>query len=314
MKPLHLGYNVVISHHPLIFKGYKSITGRDYVERCILKAIKNDIVVYAAHTNLDNAPGGVNFKIAEKIGLKNVRILEAKENALVKLTAFVPTAQAEDVRKALFDAGCGNIGNYDLCSYNMEGEGTFRAREGATPYCGAIGELHTEREVRIETIIPAYKKAATVKALLAAHPYEEPVYDIYPLQNSWPQAGAGVIGELEVPETELEFLKRIKKTFEVECLRHKQTPRTGNTDCCIMWRRRRFPNAACHPQPCRCLYHGEIKYHDYFGHDTDILLAEIGHYESEQYTKEIFYTIIRDLFPHFEVQMTKVNTNPIKYM
>ena len=159
----------------------------------------------------------------------------------------------------------------------MEGEGTFRAREGATPYCGAIGELHTEREVRIETIIPAYKKAATVKALLAAHPYEEPVYDIYPLQNSWPQAGAGVIGELEVPETELEFLKRIKKTFEVGCL-------------------------------------GEIKYHDYFGHDTDILLAEIGHYESEQYTKEIFYTIIRDLFPHFEVQMTKVNTNPIKYM
>lgn len=123
-----------------------------------MKAIKNDIVVYAAHTNLDNAPGGVNFKIAEKIGLKNVRILEAKENALVKLTTFVPTAQAEDVRKALFDAGCGNIGNYDLCSYNMEGEGTFRAREGATPYCGAIGELHTEREVRIETIIPAYKK------------------------------------------------------------------------------------------------------------------------------------------------------------
>lgn len=145
-------------HITLSFQGYKSITGRDYVERCILKAIKNDIVVYAAHTNLDNAPGGVNFKIAEKIGLKNVRILEAKENALVKLTTFVPTAQAEDVRKALFDAGCGNIGNYDLCSYNMEGEGTFRAREGATPYCGAIGELHTEREVRIETIIPAYKK------------------------------------------------------------------------------------------------------------------------------------------------------------
>ena len=132
-EAIALGYNVVISHHPLIFKGYKSITGRDYVERCILKAIKNDIVVYAAHTNLDNAPGGVNFKIAEKIGLKNVRILEAKENALVKLTTFVPTAQAEDVRKALFDAGCGNIGNYDLCSYNMEGEGTFRAREGATP-------------------------------------------------------------------------------------------------------------------------------------------------------------------------------------
>ena len=249
-EAIALGYNVVISHHPLIFKGYKSITGRDYVERCILKAIKNDIVVYAAHTNLDNAPGGVNFKIAEKIGLKNVRILEAKENALVKFTTFVPTAQAEDVRKALFDAGCGNIGNYDSCSHNLEGEGTFRAREGATPYCGAIGELHTEREVRIETIIPAYKKAEAVKAQTVAL-----------------CGGAGA------------FLMPL-------AIRNR-------ADVFIT---------------------GEIKYHDYFGHDTDILLAEIGHYESEQYTKEIFYTIIRDLFPHFEVQMTKVNTNPIKYM
>ena len=313
-EAIALGYNVVISHHPLIFKGYKSITGRDYVERCILKAIKNDIVVYAAHTNLDNAPGGVNFKIAEKIGLKNVRILEAKENALVKLTTFVPTAQAEDVRKALFDAGCGNIGNYDLCSYNMEGEGTFRAREGATPYCGAIGELHTEREVRIETIIPAYKKAATVKALLAAHPYEEPVYDIYPLQNSWPQAGAGVIGELEVPETELEFLKRIKKTFEVGCLRHNKLLGREIQTVALCGGAGAFLMPLAIRNRADVFITGEIKYHDYFGHDTDILLAEIGHYESEQYTKEIFYTIIRDLFPHFEVQMTKVNTNPIKYM
>ena len=313
-EAIALGYNVVISHHPLIFKGYKSITGRDYVERCILKAIKNDIVVYAAHTNLDNAPGGVNFKIAEKIGLKNVRILEAKENALVKLTTFVPTAQAEDVRKALFDAGCGNIGNYDLCSYNMEGEGTFRARGGATPYCGAIGELHTEREVRIETIIPAYKKAATVKALLAAHPYEEPVYDIYPLQNSWPQAGAGVIGELEVPETELEFLKRIKKTFEVGCLRHNKLLGREIQTVALCGGAGAFLMPLAIRNRADVFITGEIKYHDYFGHDTDILLAEIGHYESEQYTKEIFYTIIRDLFPHFEVQMTKVNTNPIKYM
>ena len=308
------GADMILTHHPLIFKGYKSITGRDYVERCILKAIKNDIVVYAAHTNLDNAPGGVNFKIAEKIGLKNVRILEAKENALVKLTTFVPTAQAEDVRKALFDAGCGNIGNYDLCSYNMEGEGTFRAREGATPYCGAIGELHTEREVRIETIIPAYKKAATVKALLAAHPYEEPVYDIYPLQNSWPQAGAGVIGELEVPETELEFLKRIKKTFEVGCLRHNKLLGREIQTVALCGGAGAFLMPLAIRNRADVFITGEIKYHDYFGHDTDILLAEIGHYESEQYTKEIFYTIIRDLFPHFEVQMTKVNTNPIKYM
>ena len=196
----------------------------------------------------------------------------------------------------------------------MEGEGTFRAREGATPYCGAIGELHTEREVRIETIIPAYKKAATVKALLAAHPYEEPVYDIYPLQNSWPQAGSGVIGELEVPETELEFLKRIKKTFEVGCLRHNKLLGREIQTVALCGGAGAFLMPLAIRNRADVFITGEIKYHDYFGHDTDILLAEIGHYESEQYTKEIFYTIIRDLFPHFEVQMTKVNTNPIKYM
>ncbi|WP_300698251.1 Nif3-like dinuclear metal center hexameric protein [Bacteroides sp.] len=313
-EAIALGFNLIIAHHPLIFKGYKSITGKDYVERCILKAIKNDLVIYAAHTNLDNAPEGVNFKIAEKIGLKNVRVLETKENALVKLVTFVPTAQAEDVRKALFNAGCGNIGNYDSCSYNLEGEGTFRASEGTHPYCGEIGEIHTEKEIRIETILLAYKKAEAVKALLAAHPYEEPAFDIYPLQNTWAQAGAGVIGELETTETELEFLKRIKKTFEVGCLKHnKLTGREIQTVALC-------GGAGAFLMPLAIRNHadvfitGEIKYHDYFGHENDILLAEIGHYESEQYTKEIFYTLIRDLFPNLEVQQTKVNTNPIKYM
>ena len=139
-EAIALGYNLVISHHPLIFKGYKSITGKDYVERCILKAIKNDIVIYSAHTNLDNAPEGVNFKIAEKIGLKNVRVLEAKENALLKLVTFVPVTRAEEVRTALASAGCGCIGNYDSCSYNVEGEGMFRALESANPYCGKIDD------------------------------------------------------------------------------------------------------------------------------------------------------------------------------
>ena len=309
-----LGYNLVIAHHPLIFKGYKSITGKDYVERCILKAIKNDIVIYAAHTNLDNAPGGVNFKIAEKIGLKNLRVLENKQNALLKLATYVPESHAETVRQALFAAGCGNIGRYDSCSYNVAGEGTFRAQNGTHPYCGEIGNLHTEPEIRIETILPAYKQGEAVKALLAVHPYEEPAYDLYPLNNSWTQAGAGVIGELEVPETELEFLKRIKKTFSVECLRHNRLTGRQIETVALCGGAGSFlmPLAICHRADV--FITGEIKYHDYFGHDNDILLAEIGHYESEQYTKEIFYTIIRDLFPTVEVQQTKINTNPIKYM
>ena len=221
-EAIALGYNLVISHHPLIFKGYKSITGKDYVERCILKAIKNDIVIYSAHTNLDNAQGGVNYKIAEKIGLKDLKVLEPKENSLMKLVTFVPAAQADMVRNALFAAGCGNIGNYDSCSYNLEGEGTFRAKEGTHPFCGTIGELHREGEVRIETILPVFKKSEVIRTLLSVHPYEEPAFDLYLLQNDWTQAGSGIVGELEEPETELEFLKRIKKTFEVGCLRHNK--------------------------------------------------------------------------------------------
>ena len=170
-EAIALGYNLVISHHPLIFKGYKSITGKDYVERCILKAIKNDIVIYSAHTNLDNAQGGVNYKIAEKIGLKNLKVLEPKENSLIKLVTFVPDAQADSVREALFAAGCGNIGNYDSCSYNLKGEGTFRAKEGTHPFCGTIGELHHENEVRIETILPVYKKAEVINLKAMSQTY-----------------------------------------------------------------------------------------------------------------------------------------------
>ncbi len=313
-EAIALGYNLVISHHPLLFKGCKSITGKDYVERCILKAIKNDIVVYSAHTNLDNALQGVNFKIAEKIGLKNVRILDAKQNVLVKMVTYVPSAQADEVRQALFDAGCGCIGNYDACSYNVEGEGTFRANEGTHPYCGEIGKLHTEREVRVETILPAYKQQEAVKALLAVHPYEEPAFDIYPLQNEWQQAGSGVIGELETPETELEFLKRIKKTFEVGCLRHNKLAGREIQTVALCGGAGAFLIPHAIRNHADVFITGEIRYHEYFGHDSEILLAEIGHYESEQYTKEIFYTIIRDLFPNLDVQQTKVNTNPIKYI
>lgn len=313
-EAIALGFNLIIAHHPLLFKGYKSITGRDYVERCILKAIKNDLVVYAAHTNLDNAPEGVNFKIAEKIGLKNVRILEAKENALLKLVAFVPTDRAEDVRKALFSAGCGCIGKYDSCSYNLEGEGTFRAQEGTHPFCGKIGELHAEKEVRVETVLPAYKKTEAVKALLAAHPYEEPAFDIYSLQNTWSQAGAGIIGVLETPETELEFLKRVKKTFEAGCLKHTKLTGRKIQTVALCGGAGSFLIPLAISNRADIFITGEIKYHDYFGHEDDILLAEIGHYESEQYTKEIFYTIIRNLFPNFAVRLTTVNTNPIKYM
>ena len=313
-EAIALGCNLIVSHHPLIFKGYKSLTGRDYVERCIMKAVRNDLVIFSMHTNLDNAPQGVNYKIAEKIGLKNVRILEPKDQMLLKLVTFVPTEKAADVRQALFEAGCGCIGNYDACSYNGEGKGTFRAQEGCHPYCGKIGELHEEKETRIETVLPVHLQSRAVKALLAVHPYEEPAYDLYPLQNKWNQVGSGVIGELKEEDTETDFLRRIKKTFEVGCVKHsrmngrliRKVALCGGAGAFLL------PKAvAAHAD---VFITGEVKYHDYFSYENDILIAEIGHYESEQYTKEILYSIIREMFPALEVSMTRVNTNPVKYL
>lgn len=313
-EAIEKGCNLIVSHHPLIFKGYKSLTGRDYVERCIMKAIKHDIVIFSMHTNLDNAPQGVNYKIAEKIGLKNLRILDPKEGMLLKLVTFVPVEKAAEVRKALFDAGCGQIGNYDSCSYNVEGNGTFRAGKGTHPYCGEQGKLHQETEIRIETILPAYQKRKVIQTLIQAHPYEEPAFDFYPVQDTWHQVGAGVVGELETEENEDAFLCRVKKLFGVGCIKHshfcgrkiKTVALCGGSGAFLL------PKAVS--SGADVFITGDVKYHDYFGYVNDILIADIGHYESEQYTKEIFYSIIRDEFPALKVLMTGVNTNPINYL
>jgi dinuclear metal center protein, YbgI/SA1388 family len=313
-EAISLGCNLVISHHPLIFKGLKSITGKDYVERCILKAIKNDIVIYSAHTNLDNTTGGVNFRIAAKIGLKNIKFLAEKQDSLLKLVTFVPASHAAKVRDALFMAGAGSIGNYDCCSYNLKGGGTFRALEGTKPFVGKQGEIHEEEEIRIETVLPMFKKRTVLKGLLSVHPYEEPVFDFYELKNSWSQAGSGIIGELETSETETEFLRRIKKIFEVGCLKHNKLSGRLIKKVALCGGAGAFLLSNAVGKNADAFITGEIKYHDYFGHESDLLIAEIGHYESEQYTKEIFFDIIQNLLPDFKVYQTKINTNPIKYL
>jgi dinuclear metal center YbgI/SA1388 family protein len=313
-EAIQLGCNLIVSHHPLLFKGYASLTGKDYTERCIIKAIKNDIVIYSAHTNLDNATGGVNFKIAEKIGLNHVQILDPKENTLLKLVTYVPSTYANKVRNALFTAGCGNTGNYDSCSYSSGGKGTFRAKEGAKPFCGSIGKLSGQEEIKIETVLPVYKKTEAVNALIEAHPYEEPVYDLYPILNTWAQAGAGVIGDLEEPESELDFLKRIKKIFDAGCLKHNEFSGRFIRKVALGGGAGAFLLPQVFHSKADVFITGEMKYHDYFKCETNILIAEIGHYESEQYTSDIFRFVITEMFPHVNIHISKVNTNPIKYL
>ena len=309
-----LGCNLIVSHHPLIFSPLKRITGSNYIERCVIKALANGIAIYSAHTNIDNAPGGVNYRIAEKLGLQNVRILVPKEEALLKLAVYVPVSAADAVRDALFAAGCGNIGNYDSCSYNVEGFGTFKANEGCNPFCGEVGELHREQEVRIETVLPAYLKNRAVAALIKAHPYEEPAFDIYPLKNSWGSVGSGVIGELPAECDELELLQGVKEKFNVGSVRH--TPFMGRKVKRVALcggAGGSFAGAAM-AAGADVYITGEARYHDLFSYTGKMLMAVIGHYESEQYTMDIFKKIIQDACPGVRVVHTEVNTNPVNYL
>ena len=306
--------NLIISHHPLIFSGLKRLTGQNEVQRCVSRAIKNDIAIYAAHTNLDNVLIGVSGKMAEKIGLKNVQILQPKQNALLKLVTFVPQLHSYRVRQAMFEAGAGQIGNYDECSFNSEGTGTFRANENAQPFVGKIDELHSEVETRIEVILPDYLQEEVITALIMSHPYEEPAFDLIPLKNDWNQVGAGIVGELEVPEDELTFLNRIKSIFNVSTIKHtdlfgkklKRVALCGGSGSS-------FVHDAILSQ-ADIYISSDFKYHEFFDAQNSILIADIGHFESEQFTKDIFYEIITKKIPTFAVQISDSKTNPINYL
>jgi len=306
--------NLIIAHHPIIFGGLKKITGKNYVERIIIKAIKNDVAIYAAHTNLDSIWGGVSSKIADKLELKNQKILSPIANHLMKLVYFVPTEQAEETRKTVFEAGAGHIGEYDMCSYNLQGKGSFRAGENTNPFVGNKGEVHYEDEVRVETIFPKHLKSKIVSALIKAHPYEEVAYDLYPLANSFNKAGFGVVGELEEEADELEFLKRVKNTFDAQCVRYTQLLNKSVRKIAVCGGSGSFLLQNAIRANADVFISGDFKYHQFFDSDGKILIADIGHFETEQITKELFYELLIKKFPKFAVHLTEINSNPINYL
>ncbi len=306
--------NLIIAHHPLIFKGVKKLTGKDYIERCIIKAIKHDIVLYAAHTNLDNVKTGVSYRMAQKLGLKNIRVLAPQAGMLMKLATFVPLKKAEMVRIALFAAGAGKIGNYSSCSFNALGEGTFKANENANPYVGDINEMHTEVETKVEVIFPRYQQNNILRALMEAHPYEVPAYDLIELANVTEESGSGVIGEFEHALSPVNALKRIKETFGVPCLKHSPVCKESVKSVALCGGSGSFLYPQAMANGADLFVTGEIKYHDFFVHENRIILAEIGHYESEQFTKDLIYDIIREKFSNFAIHLSEVKTNPINYI
>ena len=305
--------NLVVAHHPIIFGGLKKINGKNYVEKTIIAAIKNDIAIYAIHTNMDNVIGGVSGKMAARLGLKNVAILAPKENTLKKLFTFVPVDKAGLVRNAIFNAGGGQIGNYSECSFNTEGTGTFKAGEGSHPYAGSVGEQHQENEIRIELVFPAFLEHKIITAMKAAHPYEEVAYDVVPLSNHHHQIGSGVIGELSHSVSEKEFLSLLKEVFRVPIVRHTALLNKPVTKVALCGGAGSFLISRALTAGADVYVTADIKYHEFFDANSGILIADIGHYESEQFTIDLLKEIIEQKFPTFAVLKTAVKTNPVNY-
>ncbi|WP_448518091.1 Nif3-like dinuclear metal center hexameric protein [Rhodoflexus sp.] len=306
--------NLIVAHHPIIFSGLKKINGRSYVERTIIKAIKSDVAIYAIHTNLDNVRQGVNQQIANKIGLKNQQILAPKRGNLQKLSVFVPLSHTDAVRDAIAAAGAGQIGNYSHCTFTLRGEGTFKPNDKANPFIGQANQLERVAEDRLEAIFPTHLQGKIIAAMRAAHPYEEVAFDIYNLANENPETGAGIIGELPEAMAATAFLTLLKNTFHTPCIRH-----TRLLDKPV----RRI--AACGGSGSFLLDHAigagadffvtaDYKYHQFFDADNKIVIADIGHYESEICTTELLYDYLRPQLPQaLPLLITKQSTNPVFY-
>lgn len=305
--------NVIIAHHPIIFSGLKKINGNNYVERTIIKAIQHNIAIYACHTNLDNIKSGVNKKIADKIGLINQQILSPKKSILKKLVTFVPETHLDSVREGLFNAGAGQIGNYDQCSFMIEGTGTFRGNEFSNPFIGKKGSISYEKELRLEVIFESVNESKIISSLKQLHPYEEVAFDIYQLENKYQNVGSGIIGELKHEISEYNFLQLLKSIFNLKVIKHTSLLNKSIKKVALCGGSGNFLLKNAINSKSDIYISSDFKYHDFFDAENKILIADIGHYESEQFTPEIFYEIISKKFPNLASYLTETNTNPVNY-
>ena len=312
-EAIRLGCNVIISHHPIVFKGLKRFNGKSYVERVVMKAIKHDVALYAIHTNLDNVAGGVNSKLAERLGLQDTVILSPKSELLRKLAVFVPVDHVDPVRTALFAAGAGQVGNYDECSFNVAGYGTFRGGADTHPFVGKPGEPHREEEVRVEVILPAHREQAILRALFETHPYEEVAYDVYRLQNAHQQVGSGLVGRLETPLSEPEFLGLLKNRLKAGVIRHTELRGKPVARVAVCGGAGGFLLPEAIRAGADVFVTADYKYHEFFDAEGKIVIADVGHFESEQFTQQLLLEIIQKKFATFAVRLTGIDTNPIKY-
>lgn len=309
----NLGFNMIVSHHPPVFGGLKKFTGQSFAERVIVSAIRNDIALFSAHTNLDAVMDGVSGKIADRLGLTGRQVLVPGSGGLLKLVCFVPQAYAAAVSEAIFRAGAGTIGRYDQCSFQVAGTGTFRAGEGAHPYTGSVGKLSREPEIRLETILPGYLEKAVVDAMIDAHPYEEVAYDLYPLNNVNPLHGFGLTGQLPDETTGEAFLEQLKDLFGTPVIRHSALPGNSIRKIAVCGGSGSEYLSLAFARGCQAFVTSDIKYHHWFEVPESMLVADVGHFESEQFAMITLRDSLIENFPNFAVRLTEVYTNPVHY-
>lgn len=312
-EAIEKGCNLIVAHHPIVFRGLKSLTGSNYIERTVIKAIKNDIAIYAIHTNLDNVSQGVNKKMCEKIGLREAKILLPKKQLLNKLTVFVPTEESDKLLKALSTAGAGHIGNYSNCSFQLEGVGTFQPNEQANPSIGERGKLEKVEEKRIEVIFPAPLAGKVLAAMRQAHPYEEVAYYLHALENENQDVGSGMIGRLPEALPAEVFLDHLKASMQLNCIRYTRPPARKIEKVAVCGGAGSFLLPQAIRRQADAFVTADFKYHEFFDAEDQLMIADIGHYESEVYTKELIMELLSQEFVNFAVHLAKTNTNPISY-
>ncbi len=306
--------NLIVSFHPIIFKGLKKLTGKTYVERVVIKAIQHNIAIFSIHTALDNAIEGVNSIICDQLGLRNKKILIPQLGTIKKLQTYVPKPNAEELRQALFNVGAGSIGNYESCSFNVDGEGTYMGNEDSNPVIGIKGELHTENETAISVTFKKHLESKVLKKLFDAHPYEEVAYEISTLENTNQHIGMGMIGELENEMSTLDCLEFIKTKMNTKCIRHSKFINKSIKRIAVLGGSGSFAINAAKASGADLFVTADLKYHDFFGAENDIVLADIGHYESEQFTKTFLVDYLSKKITNFAIVLSNTNTNPVNYL
>ena len=306
--------NLIVSFHPIIFKGLKKLTGSNYVERVVIKAIANNNAIYSMHTALDNSKMGVNAKICEVLGLKNPEILIPRSNSIKKLTTYAPIADAENIKLALFKAGAGNLGKYSNCSYSLNGIGSFKAENGANPAVGKVGEIHSEKETQINVIFSFEKEKSILKALFNAHPYEEVAYEVLTLENTNQDLGMGMIGELDTEMDEKQFLLFTKERMNASIVRHSKLLGNKVKKVAVLGGSGAFAIGAAKKAGADIYVTADLKYHDFYQAENQLVVADIGHFETEQFTKDLLVDYLTKKIPNFAVSLSESITNPIKYL